>query len=727
MAVAECICVPTAENCQGGLTFKWTTASTFHVSSVPFQPDTNLTTSRMEYKYSPLKVNEFRLLTLHPRYPDSHDNASPGEDLPISCTLIPYSRNQSPPYKALSYTWGDASNKVPIRVNDSTFEVTTNLYAALEHIREDTSAVTLWIDAICINQLDDSEKTEQVKMMREIYDSSEHARAWLGLAEDGTDHALEELNRIGSLLIAKELVEPIKEFFKLPADQVERYQVLESMIKEEFAPLVAEAVEDTSRTMSFYTKACEVLSREYWKRVWIVQEIIVSPQIVIQCGKTTIDFPTLYASILYILLLGTQIISWQMGKIGGIQNLDEESTRIFHFAIELVTNGGSVSNTTKLFGVRLRYQQELSGSSGSSESSQASKPTTSGSSLFELLARLHVTGATKAYCGATNPRDRIFSLLGIANDRSRLGIQPDYDQSRTCSEIYTHAARAIIGSGQVDFLSLSQPQGREPDLPSWVPDLRAEWILRPCGQLPWDSSFKAFHLSPESVNSSTPAETEILIPSQIRLLGYQVDIIEEIGRPWTPHYIDGCSGESSLPAISDYLADIKSICAKSDAKLAETQHDIYSNDTDRLLASKRVPVADQEEYGTGFIRRAGKDSDEGYDHITQHLADIEAQVAPTLVRDDMNPRGMSYRNMLGWQRDRRPFLSENGYVGLAPPHAQMGDVIVLLENAKFPYILRQVSDGTYNFIGEAYVHGIMYGEFLTEKTKGDGLKGFTLS
>ncbi|KAG4441647.1 hypothetical protein IFR05_002854 [Cadophora sp. M221] len=678
----------------------------------------------MEYAYSPLEMNEFRLLTLHPRFPDSYDNASPGEELPISCTLTSYSRDECPPYEALSYTWGDASNKIPIKVDDSTFEVTANLYAALEHIREDTSTVTLWIDAICINQQDDSEKTEQVKMMRDIYDSSKHARAWLGPAEDGTDGALEELNRVGSLLIAKGLVEPMKEFFKLPADQVERYAVLEGMIKEGFAPLVAEAVDDTSRTMSFYSKACEVLSREYWKRVWIVQEIIVSPQIVFQCGKTTIEFPTLYASICYMLLLGAQIITWQMEKIGGIQNLDEGSTRIFQFAIALGSEGNNISNTTKLFGVRLRYQKELS---ESSEAAQLSKPSTLGSSLFELLARLHVTGAIKAYCGATNPKDRIFALLGMAIDWSRLGIQPDYDHTKTCSDIYTRAARAIIGSGQVDFLSLSQPQGRQPDLPSWVPDFRAEWILRPCGQLPWDSAFKAFHLSPESVYPRTHDETEIHVPNQVRLLGYQVDIIEEIGRPWAPHYLNGCSAESNLPAISDYLADITSICAKSDAKLAETQHDIYTNDTDRSSARKRVPVADQEEYGTGFIRRAGKDSDEGYDHVTQHLADIQAQVAPTIARNDLKPRGMSYRNMLGWQRDRRPFLSENGYVGLAPLFGQIGDLIVLLENAQFPYILRQVSDGTYNLIGEAYVHGIMYGEYLTEKTGDDGLKAFTLS
>ncbi|PVH80534.1 HET-domain-containing protein [Cadophora sp. DSE1049] len=676
----------------------------------------------MEYQYSPLGTDQFRLLTLHPRVSDPQDASQ--EVLSISCTLRSYPRDQSPSYCALSYTWGDASIKVPILVNDSKLYVTANLFTALEHIREDNSAVTLWIDAICINQEDDEEKSSQVKMMRKIYDTAEHTKSWLGPAADGTDGAMAELDHIGSFLIQNGLIEPMKEFFRLSAAEVERYKVLESKIKEGVAPFVVQAVENTSQTLAFIQNACGVLSRDYWKRVWILQELIVSPHIVFHCGKSTIDFPTLYASVCYMHLLGTQIITRELKRIGGLENLDPESTAIFNFAISLSTQTDRISNSTKLFGARLRYQGDAP---VTSEASQYSKL---GSSMFELLARIHVSGAKKTLCGATNPRDRIFALLGIANDRARLAIQPDYDQSKTCSEIYTHAARAIIQSGQVDLLSLSQPQGRDINMPSWTPDWRAEWILRPSGQLPWDSAFTAFSLPTEFADLGTLTVSEGDSANQIRLRGYAVDVIEELGRTWTPPYVEGYSGESSLSLISAYLTDITNFCTKSEEKVTKCRENIYAKDSDRISAHKRVPVADQEEYGTGFIRRAGRGSDEGYDHVMQHCKIViegnATEITPEQAQHFTHPLRASYSNMMNWQRDRRPFLCKKGYVGLAPLHAQVGDVIVLFANAKFPYVLRDNGNGTYIFVGETYVHGIMYGEYVEGKSAGDDMTTFIL-
>ena len=56
-------------------------------------------------------------------------------------------------------------------------------------------------------------------------------------------------------------------------------------------------------------------------------------------------------------------------------------------------------------------------------------------------------------------------------------------------------------------------------------------------------------------------------------------------------------------------------------------------------------------------------------------------------------------------------------VGLAPSHAQKGDVIVIFLGAKFPYVLRETDHGTYTFVGEAYVHGVMYGEFIKKEVE----------
>jgi hypothetical protein len=54
-------------------------------------------------------------------------------------------------------------------LNFETLEVTTNLELALRYLRRENRARTLWIDALCINQKDEDEKTIQIQRMQWIY------------------------------------------------------------------------------------------------------------------------------------------------------------------------------------------------------------------------------------------------------------------------------------------------------------------------------------------------------------------------------------------------------------------------------------------------------------------------------------------------------------------------------------------------------------------------------
>ena len=48
--------------------------------------------------------------------------------------------------------------------------------------------------------------------------------------------------------------------------------------------------------------------------------------------------------------------------------------------------------------------------------------------------------------------------------------------------------------------------------------------------------------------------------------------------------------------------------------------------------------------------------------------------------------------------------------GLTHPGGRDSDTICVFQGAKTPHILRPQDDGTWEFVGEAYVHGLMYGE-----------------
>lgn len=125
--------------------------------------------------YEPLSSakSEIRLFRLWPRYHALTTDAATLVGVALSatiCGLLETARlDDVPKYMALSYMWGDENDTLPISLAGTEVQTTRNLVHALLHIQGDTEVVTLWVDAICINQKDAAEKTAQVLQMRRIY------------------------------------------------------------------------------------------------------------------------------------------------------------------------------------------------------------------------------------------------------------------------------------------------------------------------------------------------------------------------------------------------------------------------------------------------------------------------------------------------------------------------------------------------------------------------------
>lgn len=142
-------------------------------------------------KYQPLEQDSIRLVHLLP-------SSTPTS---IRCSLersaiMTTNKTQTRPYKALSYCWGDPNSTKLITINGSSISITTNLWNALSTlIQHHDITQPFWIDAICINQHDISERNHQVKRMWQIYSSAEHVYAWLGSKDEHTDLAWHTLRR----------------------------------------------------------------------------------------------------------------------------------------------------------------------------------------------------------------------------------------------------------------------------------------------------------------------------------------------------------------------------------------------------------------------------------------------------------------------------------------------------------------------------------------------------
>lgn len=54
--------------------------------------------------------------------------------------------------------------------------------------------------------------------------------------------------------------------------------------------------------------------------------------------------------------------------------------------------------------------------------------------------------------------------------------------------------------------------------------------------------------------------------------------------------------------------------------------------------------------------------------------------------------------------------TQSGYIGVTAGDAESGDQVVLLSGGKVPYLLRKIGRNEYEFIGDCYLHGVMYGQ-----------------
>ncbi|GAA84330.1 HET domain protein [Aspergillus luchuensis IFO 4308] len=173
------------------------------------------------FNYSELQLgpNTTRLARLLP---------SEKDDTPIRCELftyiLPESTGRKHLYEALSYVWGSQT---------------------LIHLRDNQLERILWIDAICINQEDDDEKSEQIPLMRSIYAQADRVIVWLGEAMQDGDEALKIIQRLAadSSLCGEELFDP----------------------------------------------CLSLLRRDWFQRTWVLQEVGVARCISIVCGSVEIN------------------------------------------------------------------------------------------------------------------------------------------------------------------------------------------------------------------------------------------------------------------------------------------------------------------------------------------------------------------------------------------------------------------------------------------------------
>ncbi|KAK4497524.1 hypothetical protein PRZ48_011975 [Zasmidium cellare] len=425
------------------------------------------------HHYKPLPGPEWiRLLIIEPA-------ANFQDALVCSIEVVPLQPFSN--YAALSYSWGmesdgDKSLSRIIEIAGNPMHVTRNLYEGLCRIRP-RGAVwdppkRLWIDGICINQADDDERSAQVAVMALIYQYATETIIWLGEGSTEVEDVmvlrlleqLEACHNPDIAVVFKAIIhtrrclwnlhrlactcywnDPTMEKFLGLANGKrigEFYgEALPSAVKhmiEHLYPDLADVIEEISQVLAPF------LSRRYWNRRWVVQELFYSRSKHIYWGPCRLD-------------LSQRRFDQSLDKIRAVmRNISW-------------TAGGEVHN---LHNDSCPFQRLSDDAEAIRELFRPSYPDST-SLLVHALGRFNSMDCQ-------DPRDRLYSLISL--DQS-LNIVPSYQL--TLAEAYLQFAQALIDRGM--FMDIfhnfrqrfAVPESSQLSLPSWVPDLRLSFVSIP--------------------------------------------------------------------------------------------------------------------------------------------------------------------------------------------------------------------------------------------------------
>ncbi|KAI5861031.1 heterokaryon incompatibility protein-domain-containing protein [Durotheca rogersii] len=320
-------------------------------------------------------------------------------------------------YEAISYTWGeqlflemiwvigspDGPNQIPI---------TTNLSNAIRRFRYRTKPRFLWADAVCINQKDNDEKATHIPLMTDIYRGAARVVVWLGAEQKDQQNVL-RINNMGRLIKSERRAEIYQEG-----------KLLECMT--------------------------DLLRLPWFSRRWIIQEVVMSTDVVLFCGSQRLSF----------LRLVMMLHSFR-------------DTAIF-----------SVPAARGL----LRMYELWKGWA-------TSEPHSSGREVISVLDLLQDFD----HCGCVDGRDRIFTLASLSEDvyvHTTADVSPKaprhcfevlIDYGVSVEETYISTAQMFSNSKCTNWILVNaaiRSRGvYDTGLPSWVPDWRVPACRQPLSRL----------------------------------------------------------------------------------------------------------------------------------------------------------------------------------------------------------------------------------------------------
>ena len=339
--------------------------------------------------------------------------------------------------------------------------------------------------------------------------------------------------------------------------------------------------------------------------------------------------------------------------------------------------------------------------------------------------------STSRQAVASDKRDKIYAVLGLAVDAHEIMPKPDYDI--TPAQTYKTLIKSyILVKNDLEIICYAGKPMRDNQLPTWTPDWSNDTFA---------NSFSTSTAHRECIPSFYRAGSVLDIrPSfssdltRMVVYGYAFDEVLSITNGMTPEYHEFNQTSSCRSAYEDDGKVFEALCSSLFAQakhLGRTDLKIYQQKLVEICRQifpareKTIikdPVSDWYEENKQF-QIQGRTVENWVAEQPKSFHDSPITIKSSY--DEPDPFRQSFRKTTFC---RRIFTTEKGYIGVGPADACQGDILCILPGCSVPLVLRR-RQWHHELIGDCYVHGIMDGEVIDRMcpaSKVTSITSFTL-
>nr|CEG04394.1 unnamed protein product [Fusarium clavum] len=571
--------------------------------------------NQAEYPYATLSPGNTRLLYLLP--------GEMGDQLHGVIVQVPHEGTET--YSAVSYVWGTGRRTQKIMTPDGLVRITVSLASCLRHLRHKSEPALLWVDAICINQSDNEEKAQQVRMLATIF---QRAVAVYGFVTSSkmSDAVVEMLMQVRAKAIQQEICMTSRTRPKATNSQTPEPESSagEDKVTDDGNRLNLDQWPKDLPTvpMSWSKRSIPLITDDIWtavgsffadswfRRAWIIQETVAAHKLRLVSGRWVVDWNDLSHA---------------------MEIVDRE----------VLVSGADFSKLRSTWGpfMCLAAQREW-------------EERNSRWCLLVLLENYRHAQSTLA-------RDRLFSLLGLASDGNDAAFEPDY--SSPLRDILLRFARVFIRQGKgMQLLYRAGLTGN--CFPSWMPDWTVERPSSISDPLNGGMLFSASG-SQHSKMTCAPDSDELVVE------GYAVDTIERVSEAsnleneWRDYFreIDEMIESLGLDPNSNLATELK-----WRVPIAGAEHPTVAvpGDLDMETSYKALQkfLVVRQDQARENLRSSGKGN------ASDNVAIVHRSDANRMREQSSIYISALKDRVSGW----RFIVTEKGYTGIAPPSVRKG-------------------------------------------------------